>query len=219
MLTVRAELAVPTRTDPKATEEGESAAAGAVPVPLRVRLWGESAASSVTTTLAVRAPVVPGAKRAVIVQLSFGASVAGQSSLTAKSPGFAPARATLETCRPAVPVLRTVAVCAALAVSTRWAPKARLDGVTAAAGAVGVPVPPTGMLCGVSGASSPTTRFALRAPVSDGAKLTVIVQVAPTASVLPQSPADWKSPAFAPVKPIDAIASVAVPVLRRATGW
>src|SRR6476469_69201 len=74
------------------------------------------------------------------------------------------------------------------------------------------------MLCGLSEASSATTRLALRAPVSDGAKLTAIVQLAPAASVLPQSPADWKSPAFAPVKPIEAIASAAVPVLRRVTG-
>src|SRR5437899_5687985 len=100
----------------------------------------------------------------------------------------------------AVPEFRSVDDCEALVVPTSCDPNARLVGVSVTAGAV--PVPLNATVCGLPVALSATWTLAARAPAAVGAKLALIMQLAPAASmvglsghvvVLP------KSAAFAPV--------------------
>jgi hypothetical protein len=109
------------------------------PVPERVRLCGLPAALSVTLTLAARLPVVVGLKLTVIVHVAFTATDAGQSFVCVKSPGSVPTRVMPLIVSGAVPVFRSVDVCAALVEPTSCEPKARLAGVSVTAEAVPVP--------------------------------------------------------------------------------
>src|SRR6476661_8848573 len=87
---VFAALATPTAWAPKSmlAGVGVSAGAGVAPVPDSATACGEPAASSVTVTLALRLPAALGVKTTDIVHVASAASVAGQSSLSAKSAGF-----------------------------------------------------------------------------------------------------------------------------------
>jgi hypothetical protein len=83
-----------------------------------------------------------------------------------------------------LPVLLKVTVCAVLVTSTDWLPKARLVGerLTRAA----VPVPERLTVCGLPVALSVRVTAALRVPLAAGVNLTLIVQLAPPATELPQ---------------------------------
>jgi hypothetical protein len=60
---------------------------------------------------------------------------------------------------------------------------------------------------------------AVRAPLADGAKVTLMVQLAPEATELPQV-LDWaKSPAFVPVTDTLEIVKAALPELLTVTAW
>ena len=101
-----------------------------------------------------------------------------------------------------------------------WLPKLRLAGVRVTAGAM--PLPLSATVCGDPGASSLTETLALRDPVALGLKLTEIEQLAPGARVEGESGQVFvcaKSPAFAPVTPIELIVSAPVPVFVRVTFW
>jgi hypothetical protein len=94
-------------------------------------------------------------------------------------------------------------------------PKLTLVGVRVTAGAATTPVPLRGALCGLSLALSLRLILALRAPLADGVKVTLIAQVALAASVLgPMGQVFvWvKSAAFVPARPILVIVSSAVPL-------
>src|SRR5436190_940490 len=160
--------------------ESETAGAGGVPEPLSARACGLPLASSAIWTLALRAPCAPGVKVTEIVQCAPAASVAGQSSLSPKSPAFVPAMPMLEIARGAVPVLVSVDVCAGLVELTGREPKSRLVGVRPIAGAV--PVPASWTLCGLPAASSVMLTLPARDPVADGVNVTLIVQPVPAAS-------------------------------------
>ena len=95
----------------------------------------------------------------------------------------------------AVPVFSSVTICAPLVVETTWPPKVTLFGATVAAGAV--PVPLRLMDCGLVLASSVTVRVPPRLPAAEGVKVTVIVQLLLTATVLPQVFVCEKSPLVA----------------------
>src|SRR3954468_12320707 len=72
---VWAELVVPRSCEPKDRLVGVNVTAGAWPVPVSATVWGLPLASSVTDTLAVRAPPALGVKLTEIVQLPPAASV------------------------------------------------------------------------------------------------------------------------------------------------
>src|SRR3954447_3587781 len=82
-----------------------------------------------------------------------------------------------------VPELRSVEVSAALVAPTDWLPNASVVGVSVAAGAGAAPGALSATARGLAGASSEIERDALRVPVAVGAKVTVIVHDAVTASV------------------------------------
>ena len=84
----------------------------------------------------------------------------------------------------ALPVLLRVTVCAVLVISTAWFPKARLVGERLARAAV--PVPERLTVCGLPLALSAMLTEAVRLPLAAGVNVTLIVQLAPPATELPQ---------------------------------
>src|SRR5690242_11413537 len=84
-----------------------------------------------------------------------------------------------------------------------------------------MPVPLSATVCGLAGASSVKERDALRAPVAVGAKVTLTVQVALTATVAPVQVSALlpKSPALVPVKPTEVICKLVLPLLVTVTVW
>src|SRR2546421_4983123 len=114
----------------------------------------------------------------------------------------------------AFPVLLSVTACAALAVPTVWFPNVKEVGERLTTGAVLVepPVPVSGIVCGVFGALSLSVTAPVRVPVAAGVKFTLIVQLAPAATVPAQlpSPANAKSPLITKL-PLNV--SVELPVL------
>jgi len=89
----------------------------------------------------------------------------------------------------ALPVLLRVALCAVLLLPTAWLPKARLVGERPATGAgvaVSVPVPDRLIVCGLPLALSVMRTEAVRLPLAEGLNVTLMVQLAPAATELPQ---------------------------------
>src|SRR4051812_22480441 len=153
-----------------------------MPVPLSGALCGPPGASSETVSVPTRGPVVVGAKVVLIEQDALTASVAGAIGHVLVRAKSLPVTAMAVMASGAVPVLVNVVVRAALVVPTSWEPNAWLAGLRLAAGAV--PVPDSATACGEPAASSATWRLAARAPLADGVKVTVIVQVAFAARAL-----------------------------------
>jgi len=84
----------------------------------------------------------------------------------------------------AVPELLKVMLCAALLVPTSWLGKVRLVGRKPADTVV--PVPDRGTVWGLPDALSKTDTKALRAPAAVGVNVTLMVQLPPDATLLPQ---------------------------------
>jgi hypothetical protein len=80
-----------------------------------------------------------------------------------------------------------------------------------------VPVPVRVTICGLPTALSVMVIAALRFPVAAGVKLTLIVQLAPAATELPQVVVSGKSPGSAPVTAMLAMLKVRLPLLVRVT--
>ena len=64
-----------------------------------------------------------------------------------------------------------------------------------------------------------TVRVAKRAPLADGVKVTVIVQLPAAATLVPQLLVWLKSPGFVPVIAMPEMLSAALPVLLRVIAW
>lgn len=106
-------LEVPTLVLAKFKLVADRLTAGAVPVPVKGRLWGLPGALSLTLTDAVRVPVAVGVKVTLIVQVPPVARVEGlmgQLVVCAKSPLFAPVTEMPVMVNAAVPLLVSVAV-------------------------------------------------------------------------------------------------------------
>src|SRR6266852_1451084 len=87
----------------------------------------------------------------------------------------------------AVPLLLRVTVWAVLLVPTSWLAKVRLAGERLTAGAEeAVPVPVRLTVCGLPLASSLMVMLPVRVPVAVGVKVTLMLQLAPAATALPQ---------------------------------
>jgi hypothetical protein len=80
-----------------------------------------------------------------------------------------------------------------------------------------IPVPERLNICGLPAALSLRATPAVRVPGAAGEKVTVIGQLAFTASVVPQVPVKAKSPAFVPVTEMLVMLKVAFPGLFRIT--
>ena len=151
---------------------------------------------SVTVNVPLRVPVAVGVKVTLIVQLVPAARLAPQLLVCPKSPLLVPLTAML-VMPSAVPwELVRVTACAALVVPTFW-----LLNVSEVGERLGsaVPVPERLAVWGLLLASSVTVKVPLRVPVAVGAKVTLIVQFAPAATLLPQLFVCPKSPLLVPV--------------------
>ena len=95
---------------PKARLEGETLAPGAVPVPLRLALWGLPLALSVMLSEAARLPLAEGVKVTLMVQLPPAATELPQVLVWAKSLALVPVTVTLVIVNVALPVLVRVTV-------------------------------------------------------------------------------------------------------------
>ena len=118
---------------------------GAVPVPLRPIVCGEPTALSVTERVAAKPAMEEGEKLTEIIQLPPAARVVPQVLVWAKAVGLAPVMAMLPMARVALPVLLSMAVCAALVVPAT-AVNVSAEGVSETAGASAVKFAVT--LCG-----------------------------------------------------------------------
>ena len=102
--------------------------------------------------MAVRLPDAPGENVTEMLHVALIASVAGaagQLSLSAKSPAFAPVTAIPERDSAAVPEFVSVTDCAELVVPVSCEANVRLDFDSVTAGAGVAPVPLTLKLCGL----------------------------------------------------------------------
>src|SRR2546421_40767 len=169
---------MPTLWLPKSgTGEGERLG-GAIPVPETPAVWGLLLALSVTVNVALREPVAVGVKVTLMVQVPLAARVEGlrgQLLVCPKSPGMVPGKSIIVLVN-AVPVgLERVTAWAALVVPTSCFPKSGSGCGGGLGGLLSVPDPPAvGVLLL---ALSVTVKVALRAPVADGVKVTLMVQV------------------------------------------
>ena len=176
-----------------------------IPVPLRLTVWGLPAPLSVTLNVPLRGPDAEGVKVTLILQLPPAANVVPQLLVCAKSPL---AEMPVMVSGP-VPLFVRVTVCAALVVPMFCPAKVRLVGDRPAEGTV--PVPLRLAVCGLPAALSVTLTVPVRVPVADGVKVTLMLQLLPAASVLPQLLVCAKSLLAAML----AIASDPVPLLLR----
>ena len=112
-----------------------------------------------------------------------------------------------------LPVLLKVTVCAVLVTSTDWLPKARLVGERLTRAAVPVPVPERLTVCGLPLALSVMLSEAVRLPLAEGVNLTLIVQLAPAATLDPQFLLCAKSLGFVPVSARLEMLKAELPVL------
>ena len=127
-------------------ETGETDMEKSVPVPVRTTLCGLPAALLVTVMLADRAPMAPGVKVVLKVQLEPAARLLAPNKQgdvpvaeRTKSPALAPVTVILVRFNWAVPELVRVITVEALGTLTAWLPKFTLAGERLTAGAPIVP--------------------------------------------------------------------------------
>ena len=154
-------------------------------------------ALSVMLTEAVRPPVVVGVNVTVIVQLPPAATEPPHVFVSPKSPALVPVSWMLVMVKAAFPVLFRVTTWEALGVRRVWLPKFKVVAVRLTKEVVPVPVRAT--VCGLGVPLLVSVKEAVRVPLAEGVKVTLIVQVAPAATDPPQVSLSLKSVEFAPV--------------------
>src|ERR1035437_5809335 len=138
-----------------------------------------------------RAPAAVGAKLTEMVQLAPRATEEPQVLVWKKSP----VAATWVTVNAAVPLLLSVICWAALLLPTTWLVKETVPGLNATWGAVACPLRRAD--CGGPVTLSVKLNHPVRVPAAVGAKVTAMVQLAPTAIEEPQVLVWEKSPVAA----------------------
>jgi hypothetical protein len=139
------------------------------------------------------------------------------SAVSAKSLELPPPIAKLVMLRTALPVLLKEMICKELTESTGTVPKARLLGERLTPGLA--PVPERTTVCGLPLALSATLTAAVKDPLADGVKVTLIVQLPPAVTLAPQLLLCAKAPGFAPVSAIPVILKAPLPVSLNVTVW
>ena len=155
-----------------------------VPVPVRATVCGLPGALSAIESEALRAPVATGRKVTLIVQELPALRVVPHVVVRLKSAALAPLKEIVPTAMLAFPVFLSVTERAVLLVFTACAPKASEVGDTLAVGPVPVPLRET--VCGLVGSESTRDKAAVRVPLADGWKVTLMVQLVAAASAVPQ---------------------------------
>ena len=191
---------------------------GVTPVPDRVALSGLVDALVRKVRDADRAPSAVGTNVTLTVQLLPAARLVPQGLFEiAKSPAFAPVKVMLVIVTAAGPVFVNVTVLALLVTPNPVLGKVKLVGLRLTENGVS-PVPDSGTLFGLVGALVVNTNDAALPPVAEGVKVRLTMQLAPAARLAPQGLFEMeKSAAFAPVKAMLEMVSVAEPVLVNVT--
>ena len=184
-----------------------------VPEPESATDCGLPLALSVMLRAAVRVPLAAGVNKIAMVQVPPAATAGLQVSTSVKSVASAPVKVMLEMLKLALPVLLRVTTCEVLTMSTASFPKERLVGERLAADAA--PVPERLTLCGLPVALSVRVTAAVRVPAAVGLKVTLIVQLAPAATLDPQLLVCAKSLALAPETAMLVMLKAALPELVR----
>ena len=109
------------------------------------------------------------------------------------------------------PVFVSVTVCEGLLVKTTVVGNVSVVGESVSKGST--PVPLKDAVCGLPGALSVTLREAVREPVVEGVKVTLMVQLAPADNEAGQLFVSAKSPPFVPVMPTEVMVRVPLPLL------
>jgi hypothetical protein len=194
---------------PKESDVGDRATVEALPVPVRVTVWGLEGSPSVIERVAVREPVAAGVKVTLTVQLAPPARLDPQVFVCPNSVGSVPLKVKAVTGMAAVPPFVTVTVLAVLGVPTTVELNVMDLGELVRA-AVSVPV--SVAVVGVITALSAIEMDAVRLPLPCGVNVTVMVQVPLIAMSPLQLFVCVKSDGFVPVTVIEEILRSAVPV-------
>jgi hypothetical protein len=182
-----------------ATKSNDSAdklsagAAGATPVPASATASGVLALLALTVRLALRAPVAVGVKPRTTVHCAPAASDCPALQLelpsTRKSAAWLPPSVKSPSVAVPLPLFDRVSVWVVASSPTVMLPKSTAAPSTYCRSPVvaSTPVPVRPTLCGEPLALLLTLRLPLAAPAPLGVKTTLIAQLAPAASVLPQA--------------------------------
>jgi hypothetical protein len=162
----------------------ERPAVAAVPVPVRLTVCGLPAALSEMLTDAVRVPAAVGVNVTLIVQLPPAATELPQVFVSAKSAVLVPVMLMLVMLKLVLPVLLRVTLCARLVTPTFSLAKVRPEGDRLTW--LERPVPVRLTVCGLPAALSEMLTDAVRVPAAVGVNVTLIVQLPPAATELPQ---------------------------------
>jgi len=208
-VTVCGELGAAVDCEPKFIELGVATACGAVPVPDRETVCGEPAALSLIESAPADAVAVTGVKPTEIEQEAPPASWVPQV-FVCENP-LPLATIPLKTSAWFPPFL-SVTVCVVADVPSGTSPKLTVNGERVAEGAELLPVPLRATDCGVPAALSATVRLAERLPVVVGVSVTLMIQLAPAATLEPQVEVCEKLAAFTPLMAIAEMFSGAKPV-------
>src|SRR5579864_5678849 len=132
---------------------------------------------------ALRPPVAFGVNVTLIVHFARLARLVPQVLDCAKSPGLVPVKLIVPIERAVSKLLVTVTFFAALVVPTVTVPNERVSGLTLTGS---FPVPVRAIVCGLVTALSVMFTVAVCLPATTGVNVTVIVQLPPAATLVPQ---------------------------------
>ena len=204
-------LAVPTVVAGYTSLVADRVTGSATPVPLNLMVCGDPVALSVMVTAAVNAPPVVGAKCPWMVQFAPTARLVPHVFANTNEEALVPVTAMLLMDKAAVPALVMVTDCELLEVPTVVAENTRLVADRFTGGAS--PVPLNAIVCGEPAALSAMVMAAFNAPAATGAKWPWMVQLTPTARLVPQVFANTNEEALVPVTAMLPMDNAAVPVL------
>src|SRR5437879_8122531 len=175
--------------------------AGGMPVPASATVCGLCGlvALSVILTVPVRVPVAVGEKVTFMVQLAPAVTLPTQLSVSAKSEAFAPLKARPETVNATLPVLLKVMPLAGLANPTISFVNVRPFAERLAIREGSIPVPASRAASWLPVTLLVMVSAPVRLPAAAGVKVTLMVQLAPAATLPTQLSVSEKSEEFVPL--------------------
>src|SRR2546427_1397287 len=166
-------------------EPGGVAIEKSVPIPVRAIACGAPGALSAMVMAPFRVPVAVGVKMTLMVQLAPAATLVPFLQVVPAAGAKSPLGSTLVMVSMTVPPFVSVTTWVGLVVLRGWLPKLKFAVDRLTAGPEGVPVPIKLITWGLPPASSVMVMAPARVPMAVGAKLMLIVQLAPAARLPP----------------------------------
>ncbi len=160
-----------------------------------------------------RVPVAVGVKVTLMVQLAPAATLVPFLQVVPAAGAKSPLGSTLVMVSMTVPLFVSVTTWVGLVVLRGWLPKLKFPVDRLTAGPEGVPVPIKLITCGLPPALSVMVIAPARVPMAVGAKLTLIVQLAPAATLPPFGQVMPDAGKKSPLGTMLAMVNAALPVL------